>query len=212
MTPSGTIRDASPEGGTGKLIDVAGTLEQTQVQGVLGAYLRAEGTGGLLVLAATTPASWPALKPMAEQAVNGVRFYRPQVSDRVLKARQALAGHSLVTSFNNSTVSQNSAGYHTGSSVNSFTAWHCCASGRGRYEGSRSSSFRGGGIIGSSESDSGPWDGNWSLSAQGNDFLLTFRFDNGNTASWTVSLDANENVFVDGKRVKVIQDSICNRL
>ncbi|HWA29337.1 MAG TPA: hypothetical protein VG734_27045 [Lacunisphaera sp.] len=212
MTPTGTIREASLEGGTGKLIAVAGTLEQTQVQGLLGAYLRAEGTGGLAVLAATTPASWPALKPFAEQAMGGVRFYKPQVSERLLRARQALAGHSLVTSFNNSTVSQNSSGYYTGSSVNSFRAWHCCSTGRCRYEGSRSSSFRGGGIIGSSESSGGPADGKWELQAQGSDFLLTFRFDDGSSASWTVSVDANENVFVDGTRVKVTTDSICDRL
>lgn len=212
MTPSGTVRDASLAGGIGKVIDVAGTLEQTQVQGLLGAYLRASGNGGLLVLAATTPASWATLQPMAEQAVKGVRFYQPQVSDRVLKARQALSGHSLVTSFNNSTVSQNSSGYYTGSSVNSFRAWHCCASGRARYEGSRSSSFRGGGIIGSSESEAGPLNGNWTLQAQGNDYLLTFQFDNGGSASWTVSVDANENVYVDGTRVKVTTDSICNQL
>jgi hypothetical protein len=212
MAPTGTIRDAAAEGGNGKLIDVAGTMEQTRVQGLLGAYLRAEGTGGIAILAATTPDKWPVLQPLAEQAVQGVRFYRPQISDRLLKARQALAGHSLVTSFNNSTTSQNSSGYYTGTATNSFRAWHCCASGRCRYEGSRSTSFQGGGIIGASESGGGPSDGNWELQLEGNDYRLTFHFDGGGSASWSISLDANQNVFVDGTRVKVTTDSICNQL
>ena len=212
MAPSGAIREVPAEGATGKLIDVAGTMEQTQVKGLLGAYLRTTGAGGLAVLAATTPDKWPTLEPFAEKAVQGVRFYPPQVSDRLLKARQALAGHSLVTSFNNSTTSQNSSGYYTGSSVNSFRAWHCCGSGRCRYEGSRSSSFQGGGIIGASQSGGGPSDGNWELQLEGNDYRLTFHFDGGGTASWTLSLDANQNVFVDGTRVKVTTDSICNQL
>lgn len=212
MAPRGAIRDAQAVGCTGKLIEVVGTLEQTQVKGLLGAYLRTEGTGGMAILAATTPASWPALQPFAEQALRGVRFYPPQISDRLLKARQALAGHSLVTSFNNSTVSQNSAGYHTGVATNTYTAWHCCSSGRARYEGARSNSFQGGGIIGYSESGPGSSDGKWALSAQGNDFLLTFHFDRGGTASWTISLDANENVYVDGTKVKVTTDNICDQL
>jgi hypothetical protein len=212
MAPTGNIRDVPGEGGTGKLIDVAGTMEQTQVQGLLGAYLRTEGTGGLAILAATTPANWPALQPFAEQAVRSVRFYAPQISDRLLKARQALAGHSLVTSFNHSTTSQNSSGYYTGTATNSFRAWHCCGSGRCRYEGARSSSFQGGGIIGSSQSGGGPSDGNWELQLEGNDYRLTFHFDGGGSASWTLSLDANQNVFVDGTRVKVTTDSICDQL
>ncbi len=111
MAPTGTIREVSAEGGAGKLIDVAGTMEQAQVKGLLGAYLRAGGNGGMAVLAATTPEKWSALQPFAEQIVRGVKFFQPQISDRLLKARQALAGHSLVTSFNNSTTSQNSSGY-----------------------------------------------------------------------------------------------------
>jgi len=214
MSPRGAVREAQAEGCTGKVIEVAGTLEQTQVQGLLGAYLRTEemGTGGMAILAATTPASWPKLQPMAEQVLRGVRFYKPQISDRLLKARQALAGHSLVTSFNSSTVSQNSSGYYTGTATNSFRAWHCCSSGRCRYEGARSTSFQGGGIIGASESGPGSQDGTWELQAQGNDYRLTFHFDGGGSASWTISLDANENVYVDGTRVKVTTDSICNQL
>jgi hypothetical protein len=212
MAPTGTSRDASAEGASGKLIDVSGTMEQTQVQGLLGAYLRSGGTGGMAILAATTPDKWQTLQPFAEKAVQGVRFFQPQISDRLLKARQALAGHSLVTSFNNSTTSQNSSGYYTGTATNSFRAWHCCASGRCRYEGSRSTSFQGGGIIGASQSGGGPSDGNWELQLEGNDYRLTFHFDGGGTASWTISLDANQNVFVDGTRVKVTTDSICNQL
>ena len=212
MAPTGTSRDATAEGATGKLIEVAGTMEQTQVQGLLGAYLRTEGAGGMAILAATTPDKWSTLQPFAEQVVQGVRFYAPQISDRLLKARQALAGHSLVTSFNNSTTSQNSSGYYTGTATNSFRAWHCCASGRCRYEGMRSSSFQGGGLIGASQSGGGPADGNWELQLEGTDYRLTFHFDGGGSASWTISLDANQSVFVDGTRVKVTTDSICNQL
>ena len=212
MSPRGGVRDVQVPGCAGKLIDVAGTMQQTAVQGLLGAYLRSSGKGGLAILAATTPESWPKLQPFAEQAVHSVKFYQPTVSDRLLQARQALSGHSLVTSFNNSTTSQNSSGYYTGSSVSSFRAWHCCASGRCRYEGARSSSFQGGGVIGASDSGAGPRDGSWELQAQGNDYLLVFRFDGGGSASWTVSVDTNGNVFVDGTRVKVTTDSICDQL
>lgn len=110
---------------------------------------------------------------------------------------------SLVKSFNNSTVAQNSDGYYTGVATNSFTAWHCCASGRGRYEGSRSQSFQGGGLIGSSEGGPGSNDGRWSLTEQGDGFTLVFDFDDGSREAWQVTVDGNENVYVDGQRVQV---------
>lgn len=212
MAASAPGRDVTlAAGGKGKLVDVAGTLDNAHTQGLLGGFLR-PGGGGVVLLAATTPENWPKLRPFAEDAMKGVRVYAPQVSDRLAKARQALAGHSLVYAFNNSTMQQNSSGYYTGSSINSFKAWHCCASGRGRYEGARSSSFQGGGIIGSSESSPASRDGKWTLKSQGDQFLLQFNFDSGESATWTVTVDANENVFVDGTKVKVTTDSICERL
>lgn len=208
LTPTGAATPITVEGGTGKVVPVQGTADGQQVVGVLAGLAR-PGGGGLVLTALTTQQSWPQLKPAAEQTIRSVRLFAPQVTPRLQQARAALAGHSLVIAFNNSTTSQNSDGYYTGSAVNSFRAWHCCANGQGRYEGARSSSFQGGGVIGSSESNAGPADGAWTLSEAGEGFLLTFQFSDGSSESWTLTVDENENVYVDGQRAKVTTDSIC---
>ena len=69
--------------------------------------------------------------------------------------------------------------------------------------------FQGGGIIGSSDSGAGPSDGAWTLDETGDAFLLTFQFADGSSQSWTLTVDENENVYVDGERAKVTTDSIC---
>jgi hypothetical protein len=198
-------------GGSGKrlMVPVQGTLQGSPVVGAMAGY-EIPGRGGVMAVAITTQESWPQLKPVAEQIMRGIKVYQPKLSERLRSARQKLAGHSLVYSANINNTSMNSSGYYTGTSLNSFKAWHCCASGWGRYEGMRSQSFQGGGIIGTSEQGHQAFDGQWSLSAAGEDYLLTFQFEDGSSQSWTISVDENENVWVDGQKVKVTTDSICN--
>lgn len=208
LTPTSTPTSLAVEGGRGQMVPVSGVADGQQVVGILTGVARPEG-GGLVIAALTTAPSWAQLQPVAERTMRGVRLFAPQTTARLEQARAALAGHSLVIAFNNSTVSQNSDGYYTGTATNSFRAWHCCANGQGRYEGARSSSFQGGGIIGSSESGAGPSDGAWTLDEAGDAFLLTFQFADGSSQSWTLTVDENENVYVDGERAKVTTDSIC---
>lgn len=208
LSPTSSPAPITVDGGSGKMVSVQGIADGQQVVGVLAGIAR-PGGGGIVLTALTTQESWPQLQPAAEQTIRSVRLFEPQITARLQQARAALAGHSLVIAFNNSTVSQNSDGYYTGSAVNSFRAWHCCANGQGRYEGARSSSFQGGGMIGSSEGSAGPADGAWSLSESGDGFVLTFQFNDGSSESWTLTLDDSENVYVDGQRAKVTTDSIC---
>jgi hypothetical protein len=208
LIPLGDARAQNVTGGSGRMVSVRGSMQGTQIQGVMAGYTNGAGSG-VTVVAVTTLEAWEQLRPHAEAMATNVRLYAPEVGPRLAQARAALSGHSLVWSHNSHQVSQNSSGYHTGSSVNAFEAWHCCAGGRGRYEGARSSSYQGGGLFGASESGPGAWDGAWSLDARGEDFRLTFRFDDGSTQSWNVSVDANENVYVEGRRVEVRRDSIC---
>lgn len=208
LTPTGAAISLQAGEGRGKRVPVSGTLDGQSVQGYLAGYTTGRGAG-LTLAALTTPDSWPQLEAHAATMSSDVRLYTPEVSPKLQQARQSLAGNSLVWASNSSNVSMNSDGYYTGSAVNAFEAWHCCAGGRGRYEGSRATSMQGAGIFGGSDSGQGAFDGQWSLDAQGDDYLLTFRFDDGSSQSWQVRVDANENVYVDGRRVQVKQDSIC---
>ncbi|MBK8284391.1 MAG: hypothetical protein IPK97_05640 [Ahniella sp.] len=208
LQPSGAARSIQAGNGRGKQVPVTGALNGESVQGYMAGYTNGQGSG-VTIIAFTTPESWTQMQTHAETMTGSVRLYTPETSPRLAQARQALAGNSLVWSHNSNQVSMNSSGYHTGSAVNAFEAWHCCANGRGRYEGARSMSYQGGGLAGSSESGPGAWDGSWSLNAQGEDFVLVFQFDDGSSNSWVVTVDDNENVAVDGKRVEVKQDSIC---
>lgn len=209
VRPSGAARAVAPAGGgSGKVVPVTGTLDGATVQGLLAGYTNGAGSG-VVILAATTPESWPQMQAAAELMSTNVTLFAPEVSPRLAQARAALAGKSLVWAHNSNQVAQNAEGYHVGSAVNAFEAWHCCASGRGRYEGARSMSYQGGGLIGSSESGPGAWDGTWSLGAQGDDFRLTFQFDDGSSQSWAVTVDAAGEVYVEGRKVQVKTDSIC---
>jgi hypothetical protein len=209
VAPSGAPREVSPEGGgRGVVVPIEGTMEGSPVKGLLAGYRGGAGNG-VAILAVTSPESWPRMQAAAELMSTRVRFTKPEVSPRLANARAELAGKSLVWAYNSNQVAQNADGYYVGSAVNTFEAWHCCANGRGRYEGARSMSYQGGGIFGSSESGPGAWDGSWSLDAQGEDFRLTFRFDDGSSQGWTVSVDAAGEVYVEGRKVQVKTDSIC---
>lgn len=208
LEPTGPARSFTAGNGRGQQVPVRGRFDGQAVEGFLAGYTNGQGSG-VTIVAVTSPESWAQMRSHADVMTSRVRLYTPEVSPRLQQARQALAGQSLVWSHNSNQVSMNSDGYHTGSAVNAFEAWHCCAGGRGRYEGSRSSSYQGGGLFGGSDSGPGAWDGQWSLDAQGEDFVLTFRFDDGSTGQWNVRVDENEEVYVEGRRVQVKQDSIC---
>lgn len=208
LEPTGPARRFQAGNGEGQQVPVRGRFDGQAVEGFLAGYTNGQGSG-VTIVAVTSPESWPQMRSHADVMTSRVRLYTPEVSPRLQQARQALAGQSLVWAHNSNQVSMNSDGYHTGSAVNAFEAWHCCAGGRGRYEGSRSSSYQGGGLFGDSDSGPGAWDGQWSLDAQGEDFVLTFRFDDGSTGQWNVRVDENEEVYVEGRRVQVKQDSIC---
>lgn len=195
LRPAGPAIRLSPGSGEGLAFPVDGVLNGETVRGVL-AGVRAPSGRCFIMLAATTPAAWPKLEPVARRMIESASIEAPTAPPADASLHSYFAGTRL--SYYMSRTSTSSTGAFEGA-FGGTERIYLCANGSFQYGERTGGTFDVAEAAGRARSsDTGS--GRWQVAASGEGALLTLSFQDGRRSVYRATRLGRDVVYLNGSK------------
>ncbi len=197
LKPEGPARPLALAGALGMAVPVTGTLDEQPIRGLL-TGVRSQDGRCFIVLAATTPESWPRLAPVAEQVAAGIALVAPSrhTTGQDLQWKAYFGGTKLSYYFSRSSSSLSGASQ---GSLQSTERIFLCSDGTFQYGEQTTASFDLPQAMGYSRTGDHSA-GRWTATGNSGGAQLTLAFHDGRLWHYQAARMGKEVLYLNGSK------------